>query len=105
MKRALPLGLCLSVLLALILRVPDLDQRPFHNDEAVNAVKAGDLLEQGGYRYDPDEFHGPLLPYGTLLLVRATSGASAERTTEASFRWLALLFGVALIPLLWMIRD
>jgi len=105
MKFSITLALGLSLLLALILRVPDLDQRPFHNDEAVNAVKAGDLLEQGGYRYDPDEFHGPLLPYGTLLLVRATSGASAEHTTEASFRWLALLFGVALIPLLWMIRD
>jgi uncharacterized protein (TIGR03663 family) len=53
---------------ALALRWPALQQRPFHNDEAVNAVKFADLWENGAYRYDPHEYHGPTLHYATWAL-------------------------------------
>lgn len=105
MNRSLTLALVLGFFLALILRVPHLDQRPFHNDEAVNAVKFRGLLERGSYAYDPDEFHGPALHYATLLLARATGWKDFQHTTEASFRWLTLLFGLALIPALALIPD
>ncbi|MCU0770829.1 MAG: TIGR03663 family protein [Verrucomicrobia bacterium] len=102
---ALALALGLSVFLALILRLPNLDQRPFHNDEAVNAVKFRDLLTRGRYAYDPEEFHGPALHYATLFLARVTGWQRFEDTTEASFRWLTVLVGVGMIPALILVRD
>ena len=40
--------------LALALWSLVLDQRPMHNDEAVNGIKFGQLWEHGGYKYDPN---------------------------------------------------
>ncbi len=105
MKWRLTAALGFTLLLALILRVPDLDQRPFHNDEAVNAVMFQQLLEEGVYRYDPNEYHGPLLSYATLGLARLMGWPAFAASTEADFRWVSLLSGVALIPLLWLTRD
>ena len=62
-------GLLSALAVALALRLPRLDERPMHNDEAVNAIKFGQLWERGTYRYDPNEFHGPTLYYGTLPVV------------------------------------
>ena len=53
---------------ALVLWSLSLDQRPMHNDEAVNGIKFGQLWEHGGYKYDPNEHHGPSLYYATLAL-------------------------------------
>jgi len=50
----------LLLAVALALRAPQLGVRPLHNDEAVNASKLATLWESGIYRYDPDEYHGPL---------------------------------------------
>jgi len=57
----------LVALVALALRLPHLAHRPMHSDEAVNAVKFGQLLEERFYRYDPHEYHGPTLNYFTLI--------------------------------------
>lgn len=35
---------------ALALRVPRLDTRPLHNDEAVNAIKIAELWQHGRYQ-------------------------------------------------------
>ena len=59
------LFLC-AVLGALAFRVVRLDLRPMHADEANQAVKFGDLLERGQYRFDPQDHHGPTLYYLTL---------------------------------------
>ena len=37
-----------------------------HHDEANQAIKFGDLLERGEYRYDSRDHHGPTLYYLTL---------------------------------------
>ena len=66
MRSGKAFGLLLACIVALALRCPLLDQRPMHNDEAVNAVKFGQLWEGGVYRYDPNEYHGPSLFYATL---------------------------------------
>ncbi len=48
-----------------------------HNDEGVNAMKFRALYVNNNYKYDPNEFHGPTLPYLTLpprgSAARATS--------------------------------
>ncbi|MCB0293433.1 MAG: hypothetical protein KDH97_24480, partial [Calditrichaeota bacterium] len=59
--------LWLILALALLLRLPGLERRPMHTDEAVHAVKFGALLEEGFYEYDPFEYHGPTLNYFTLI--------------------------------------
>jgi uncharacterized protein (TIGR03663 family) len=83
-----------------------LDQRPMHNDEAVNAIKFGQLWEQGGYKYDPNEHHGPSLIYATFALSRLSGAPQAfDQFTESRLRWTTLIFGVGLILLLPLVAD
>ncbi|MFO1475169.1 MAG: TIGR03663 family protein [Verrucomicrobiota bacterium] len=105
MTRGLLPGILLAALIALLLRWPGLEQRPFHNDEAVNAVKFGQLWNGDGYRYDPNEHHGPVLAYATCAWAGATGGGPLSGFTEARFRQLTALFGVALILLLPLLAD
>ncbi len=65
-----------------MMRLPQLDLRPMHTDEAVHAVKFGALLETGTYRYDKNEYHGPTLNYFTLLPAWFASEARFVQVTE-----------------------
>jgi uncharacterized protein (TIGR03663 family) len=105
MTKAFPLWLLLAALLALGLRSAQLDARPMHNDEAVNANKIRDLWEGPGYRYDPNEFHGPALAYSTLVWEKLTLAKDFARFTEIRLRSLPVLFGVGLVLLLFMVAD
>jgi uncharacterized protein (TIGR03663 family) len=87
------------------LRIPRLDLRPMHGDEAVHAVKFGELLERGRYRYDPEEYHGPTLYYSTLPVAWLTGTRRFEGLTETMLRIVPVLFGIATIGLLWFVRD
>src|SRR5439155_20626761 len=79
--------------------------RPMHNDEAVNAIKFGQLWENGAYKYDPNEHHGPSLFYATLAVARLTSSRDFEHLTEVKLRLITVLFGVGLILLLPLVAD
>jgi uncharacterized protein (TIGR03663 family) len=100
MSRWFGLSFCAVLLLAAALRLPELRLRPMHNDEAVNAMKFRDLWAGTGYRYDPNEFHGPTLPYFTLPLAGWSGPRHFEDLTEATFRLVPALFGIASIVLL-----
>jgi uncharacterized protein (TIGR03663 family) len=106
MNRTVMLGLLLTVAIAFALRCPQPTARPMHNDEAVNTIKFRKLWEQGTYKYDPAEFHGPTLPYFTLAWAKL-SGAPKDfvQFSESNFRTLTILFGVGLILLLPLIAD
>jgi uncharacterized protein (TIGR03663 family) len=107
MSRSLTLGLLLlTTALALGLRCPRLDERPMHNDEAVNATKFRTLWEHGSYRYDPNEHHGPSLFYFTLAWAKCT-GAPRDfaQLDETRFRMVTALFGAGLILLLALVAD
>ncbi len=104
------LGLLLAASVALALRCPRLEQRPMHNDEAVNAeavnaIKFGQLWEHGLYKYDPDEHHGPALFYSTLAIARLTSSPDFDHLTATKLRLVTVLFGVGLVLLLPLIAD
>src|SRR2546426_7940783 len=103
--RTIALGLLVALGLGVALRCPRLDERPMHNDEAVNAIKFGRLWEQGEYQYDPNEHHGPTLFYATLAVARLTSSPDFEHLTETKLRLITVLFGVGLILLLPFIAD
>jgi uncharacterized protein (TIGR03663 family) len=92
--------------LALALWSLSLDQRPMHNDEAVNGIKFGQLWEHGGYKYDPNEHHGPSLPYATLALGRLTGAPQDfDQFREGRLRFTTVLFGIGLILLLPLVAD
>jgi uncharacterized protein (TIGR03663 family) len=99
------LGLLLAVAGGLTLRLPQLDRRPMHCDEAVHAVKFLELWQGEGYRYDPREYHGPTLCYATLPLVWLGGAVDSSQVNENSLRLVPVLFGVALICLLPLVGD
>jgi uncharacterized protein (TIGR03663 family) len=55
------------LLVALVLRVAFLDIKPAHFDEGVNGWFADQMTRQGFFRYDPENYHGPLHFYSVFL--------------------------------------
>jgi len=104
-----PTKCCVFILAATIaaiaLRLPRLQQRPMHGDEAVHAVKFGDLLEKGSYRYDPNEYHGPTLNYFTLIPAWLSGTHKFKDLTEFNLRIVPVFFGVLLVLLLLLLMD
>jgi len=94
-----------ATIVALALRLPRLAQRPMHGDEAVHAIKFGDLLEGGIYEYDPDEYHGPTLNYLTLIPARLASAEKLTEVSEFTLRIVPVFFGALLVLLLLLMVD
>jgi uncharacterized protein (TIGR03663 family) len=102
--RRLKLYWCLIFVVALGafgLRAPRLRMRPMHTDEAVHAQKFGrDLLEEGIYAYDPNEYHGPTLIYATLIPARLGEAHTYAEVTEVTLRIVPVVFGTLLVLLI-----
>jgi len=94
-----------AIVLGLALRLPTLESRPMHNDEAVQAAKTGALFDRNDYAYDPHEFHGPSLYYFTLPALWFSSAKSYAASSEWHYRIVPIVFGIALILLLLFIKD
>ena len=90
---------------ALAFRLPLLDLKPFHGDEANQAYKAGQLLETGKYRYDPVEHHGPTIYYFMLPFAWLFTDGTFAGTTEATYRIVPVLFGAAMVLLFLPLRN
>ena len=48
------------------LRLRNINERPMHGDEANQAYQFQLLWEDGTYKYEPRDFHGPTLYFMTL---------------------------------------
>ena len=94
-----------AITAALILRLPLLQQRPMHGDEAVHAVKFGDLMHGGSYRYDAQEYHGPTLNYFTLIPAKLAGVEKYADLNEFILRIVPVFFGVLLIVFLILLID
>ena len=105
MNRGSALAVLLALAGALALRVPKLDTRPLHNDEAVNAVKVSELWQKGRYAYDPEEYHGPTLHYATLPFLWLSGARNADELADATLRLAPVVSGVGLILLLLLLAD
>jgi uncharacterized protein (TIGR03663 family) len=106
MNRWLLMGLALLLGVGLGLRAPRLRLRPMHNDEGVNAMNFRRLYVTHDYKYNPDEFHGPTLPYLTLPAVWLQRGGDFNQFTAATYRSVTVAFGLGLILLLLLLaRD
>jgi len=53
-------GVLLIILVAAVLRLALLDYKPAHFDEGVNGWFVDQMSRYGYFRYDPDNYHGPL---------------------------------------------
>jgi len=98
-------ALLLVTIIALTLRVPRLTQRSMHTDEAVHAIKFMELLEDGQYRYDPFEYHGPTLNYFTLIPAWAEGAKTSLEIDESTLRVVPVVFGVLLVLLFLLLYD
>lgn len=63
-------GCVLITAIATFLRFFKLDLRPFHHDEGVNGFFLTTLFNDGVYKYDPANYHGPTLYYITLAFAK-----------------------------------
>src|SRR5262245_23246673 len=83
--------LAVLLLVAAALRIPMLDQRPMHADEAVQADRF-----LAASPYDPHEYHGPVLRWLTWI--------PADRVNESTLRLVPAMVGIllALSPLLFL---
>lgn len=90
---------------ALLFRLPALDNRPMHGDEAVHAFKFRDLWEKGVYRYDPNEYHGPTIYYAELPVVWLKGRKTFNDVREADYRLATVVFGAAILLLLLPLHD
>jgi len=99
-------ALLLVAIGALAFRLPNLDNRSMHADEAVQAARFRKLWQDGHYRYDPNEFHGPTLAYTTLAApwIEGPRKSFAE-TTETTYRIVPVIFGTGLVLLLLLLGD
>ena len=94
---AFPYLIFAILLLSVLLRVPALDLRPMHGDEAVNAVKFGTLLEHGTYTYDPIEYHGPTLYFFSLPSAIVQSISTFPDLNETTLRMVPVIFGLLIL--------
>jgi len=88
-----------ALVLALAFRLARADLRPMHHDEANQAVKFGELLETGDYRYDRHDHHGPTLYYLTLPAAWLRGQRTLASLDERTLRAVPALFGAGLILL------
>src|SRR6185503_17033528 len=105
MNRWSALVVLLAITSALALRLPQLEIRPLHNDEAVNAIKLGELWEHGRYAYDPNEYHGPTLLYASLPFCWLSGVHDLNELRDATLRYAPVAFGAGLILLLLLVAD
>ena len=68
-----------------------------HTDEAVHAVKFAELLEEGYYKYDPIEFHGPTLNYFTLISAYLSGEKTFTEINEYTLRLVPAIISLMLI--------
>lgn len=89
------LALVVVLAVAAALRLPSLDRRPPHHDEGVNGSLAAEVERTGVYRYDAENFHGPLYFYAL---------AAARPADLTELRLPTALVGIAMCALPFLLR-
>lgn len=104
-RKLFPAALILIAAGAFIFRLPRLDMRPMHGDEAIQADKFRQLWEERRWIYDPHEYHGPTLNYFTAVPMWLTRAKDFAHSTEFTYRIVPVVFGTGLILLLLLVGD
>jgi len=93
------------VLMAAAFRLPRLELRPMHGDEAIHAYKCNELWTTGRYVYDPHDYHGPTLNYFTLPVMRLSGARDWRDAGAATFRIVPAIFGIAAVAIIAPLAD
>ncbi len=86
------------IVIALIVRLIALGERPFHHDESQDAYFSYLFRQSGDYQYNP-LLHGPFRFYLTALMYVLFGD------TDFTARLAPALMGAAMIPLCWALRP
>ncbi|MCS6875125.1 MAG: TIGR03663 family protein [Pyrinomonadaceae bacterium] len=87
----------LIVFVATLFRFYDLTLKPLHHDEGVNGYFLTELFNQGVYKYDPSNYHGPTLYYIALVFTKLLGLETfAVRASVAIFGVLMVILVLAL---------
>jgi uncharacterized protein (TIGR03663 family) len=92
-------------IIAAAIRIPELQQRPIHADEAVHGIKFGSLLEDGFYEYDKHEYHGPTLNYLTLIPAWFGGNEKLIEINEGTLRIVPVFLSLLMIPMALLLKD
>jgi len=101
----MPILFLLILAAALGLRLPNLENRPMHHDEANQAYRFGLLLETGIYEYDANDHHGPTLYYLTQPIAQLKGEETFAETNELTYRILPVFFGMLLVLCTPLLRN
>ncbi|MBA3767927.1 MAG: TIGR03663 family protein [Acidobacteria bacterium] len=93
----------LVLILAAVVRLYALELNPLHHDEGVNGFFLINLINNGIYKYDPANYHGPTLYYVALLVAKVLKRFGFGLSTYG-IRLVPVLFGVATVWLVLLLR-
>lgn len=96
----------LAIGLGSFYRLPSLDTRPMHTDEAILGVKLADYAQSGHFQYDPTDYHGPALHQVSLLWSKIDGWSTdPSQWTESDLRRVSVICGVLLLLVTFMFSD
>ncbi|MEJ7624067.1 MAG: glycosyltransferase family 39 protein [Pyrinomonadaceae bacterium] len=84
--------------IAAITRFVALELRPLHHDEGVNGHFLKSLFNDGMYKYDPANYHGPTLYYISLAFTKIFG------FTTIPIRMSVAIFGVLMVAMVFFLR-
>ncbi len=91
---------CIAVTaIAVFWRFWQLELKPLHHDEGVNAFFLTTLFREGIYKYDPANYHGPDLYYFALAACKMFG------LNTISIRGSVAIFGVLTVVLAFFLKD
>lgn len=88
----------LILIVGAALRLPLLDINPFHHDEGVNGFFTTNLVRDGHYMYNPQNFHGPSLYYFALV------SETLFGLNDTAMRLVPVICGLLIIALVLPLR-
>lgn len=92
------------LILSLVLRLHDLEERPIHADEATGARILAQRLAGEDYLFNPQHFHGPLLSLTSLPIAQSRAENTWSTLSTTTLRLGPVIAGLLLVftPLLWL---
>jgi uncharacterized protein (TIGR03663 family) len=91
--------------LAAYYRLPKLDARPLHTDEAILATKSAEFWTTGHFEYDPKDYHGPALHYLTRIVGTLGGWGDPNTWPDTQVRYVAVGCSLLLILITLLGRD
>jgi len=86
-------------------RLPMLDERPMHTDEAILAYKTADLVTTGHFAYDPRDYHGPGLHHAARAWSHLAFWGAPETWQAGQLRTVTAVCGLLLILATLLLTD